>query len=88
VGYVYDPAVDEPPDEVDLLHDPSDKDDDSTRLLTKRGIMNVGALLLLIGGLLCLFIFYPVWYALRTRARNAAIDGNARINGTGQNPAL
>jgi beta-glucanase (GH16 family) len=91
VPYAYDPDVDdkEPPDEEDLLHDPEDKRPEKTSsLFAMRGFMNVGVLLLLILGLLCLFIFYPVLSFIRNNARNLAIDGNIRINGTGQAPAL
>ena len=49
-----------------------------------RGVVNVGVLVLLILGLLCLFVFYPVLTFYRDRAKNAAIQGNIRINGTGE----
>jgi hypothetical protein len=89
VAYAYDPAADdkEPPDAEDRLHDPDISDQKST-LLALRGLMNVGVLVLLITGLLCLFIFYPVLSFIRNNARNLAIDGNIRINGTGQAPVL
>ena len=38
--------------------------------------------------LACLFIFYPVLTFTRNNARNLAIDGNIRINATGQAPVL
>lgn len=91
VPYAYDPDVDdkEPPDEEDMLHDPDDKRPEKTSsLFAMRGFLNVGVLLLLIIGLLCLFIFYPVLSFIRNNARNLAIDGNIRINGTGQAPVL
>lgn len=91
VPYAYDPDIDdkEPPDEEDLLHDPDDKRPEKTSsLFAMRGFMNVGVLLLLILGLLCLFIFYPVLSFIRNNPRNLAIDGNIRINSTGQAPAL
>ncbi|KAF4609533.1 hypothetical protein D9613_012256 [Agrocybe pediades] len=47
-----------------------------------RGVFNVGVLVLLILGLLCLFVFYPVLTFYRDKARNLAIQGNIRINGT------
>ena len=48
-----------------------------------RGIANVSVLVALILGLLCLFIFYPVMSFYRDEARNNAIQGNVRVNGTG-----
>jgi len=48
-----------------------------------RGIANVSVLVSLILGLLCLFIFYPVMTFYRDEARNNAIQGNVRVNGTG-----
>jgi hypothetical protein len=90
IPYAYDPALDEKeaPDEVDLLHDPGDGKDERGRFFAMRGILNVGVLVLLIAALLCLFIFYPVLRSLQLDARNRAIDGNLRINGTGQAPVL
>ena len=89
VPYAYDPAVDdkEPPDEEDLLHDPDGKGR-TTSSFAWRGFLNVGVLVVLITGLLCLFIFYPVLTFIRNNARNLAIDGNIRINATGQAPVL
>jgi beta-glucan synthesis-associated protein KRE6 len=88
VPYIYDPADDlnEPLDEEDLLHDPSNKE--PTTGLALRGFLNVGVLVILTGGLLCLFVFYPVLSFLRDNARNLAIDGNININATGQSSAL
>jgi beta-glucanase (GH16 family) len=91
VPYAYDPDIDdkEPPDEEDMLHDPDDKGGEKTSSwFAMRGFLNVGVLLLLISGLLCLFIFYPVLRFIRDNARNLAIDGNIRINSTGQAPVL
>jgi hypothetical protein len=90
VPYAYDPALDEkePPDEVDLLHDPGDGKDDERVRFALRGILNVGVLVLLIAGLLCLFIIYPVLKSLQDSARNRAIDDSLRINATGQSPYL
>ncbi|EGN94554.1 glycoside hydrolase family 16 protein [Serpula lacrymans var. lacrymans S7.3] len=53
-----------------------------------RGMINVGVLLVLILGLLCLFIFYPVLSYVRNYDHMQAIDGNIMINGTGQAPLL
>jgi beta-glucan synthesis-associated protein KRE6 len=90
VPYAYDPALDEkePPDEVDLLHDPGDGKDDERVRFALRGILNVGVLVLLIAGLLCLFIIYPVLKSVQDSARNKAIDDSLHINATGQSPAL
>ncbi|KAF5372313.1 hypothetical protein D9615_009226 [Tricholomella constricta] len=89
VPYEYDPALDElePPDEEDLLHDPAARGHRKTRF-PWRGLLNVAVLLLLVLGLLCLFVFYPVLTFYRNEARNAKIDGNIRINATGQAPVL
>jgi hypothetical protein len=86
VPYAYDPAVDEndPPDEEDLLHDPTDEKFNNGSVIALRGVLNVGVLLALIAGLLCLFVFYPVLSYFRNNERNLAIDGNIRINATGQ----
>ena len=91
VPYAYDPAIDDqdPPDEEDMLHDPDGKGaKQNSTFLPWRGFLNVGVLLVLILGLLCLFIFYPVLTFIRNNARNLAIDGNIRINATGQAPKL
>jgi beta-glucanase (GH16 family) len=93
VPYAYDPTTDEmdPVDEEDMLHDPSDKKAvkrRSDRSLPWRGILNITALLLLIAGLLILFIFYPVLTFVRNAHRMSSIDGNIRVNGTGQVPVL
>ncbi|KDR79505.1 hypothetical protein GALMADRAFT_1243340 [Galerina marginata CBS 339.88] len=53
-----------------------------------RGIVNMSVLLILVLGLLCLFVFYPVLTFYRDAARNNAIEGNIRINSTGQAPVL
>ncbi|KAH0828825.1 hypothetical protein J3R83DRAFT_3294 [Lanmaoa asiatica] len=64
VPYPFDPNLHiTTPEDDDALHDPSD----DTPLYTSsgialRGLVNVGVLLLVIFGLLCLFIFYPVWH--------------------------
>ncbi|GLB40793.1 putative glycoside hydrolase family 16 protein [Lyophyllum shimeji] len=89
VPYEYDPAVDEmePPDEEDFLHDPNVKGVRKTNF-PWRGILNVAVLLGLILALLCLFVFYPVLTFYRNEARNQKIDGNIRINATGQAPVL
>jgi hypothetical protein len=55
VPYAYDPAVDDKEPE-DVLHDPEGKGKPSSAL-PWRGFLNVGVLLVLISGLLCLFIF-------------------------------
>ncbi|KAF8066469.1 beta-glucan synthesis-associated protein-domain-containing protein [Lyophyllum atratum] len=89
VPYEYDPALDEmePPDEEDFLHDPEAKGHRKTRF-PWRGLLNVAVLVGLIAALLCLFVFYPVLTFYRNAARNNKIDGNIRINATGQAPVL
>ncbi|TFK35297.1 beta-glucan synthesis-associated protein-domain-containing protein [Crucibulum laeve] len=73
-----------------MLHDPSEKGGlkGDKGHFPWRGLLNVGVLLLLILGLLCLFVFYPVMTFYRDQARNNRIDGNIRINATGQAPVL
>ncbi|KAF8624603.1 hypothetical protein AX17_007096 [Amanita inopinata Kibby_2008] len=92
IPYEYDPAIDEmgPTDDEDLLHDPrSDAHfGNSKATFPWRGIFNVGVLVILIFGLLTLFVFYPVYSFYRNAARNEAINGNIRINATGQAPVL
>ncbi|KAG6907629.1 hypothetical protein DXG01_008165 [Tephrocybe rancida] len=89
VPYEYDPAMDEldPIDDEDLLHDPKSHGIRKTRF-PWRGVLNVTVLMTLILALLCLFIFYPVLSFFRTEARNSRINGNIRINATGQAPQL
>ncbi|KAG6818359.1 hypothetical protein H0H93_005587 [Arthromyces matolae] len=89
VPYEYDPTLDMagPPDDEDFLHDPAVKGFRKTRF-PWRGLLNVFVLVTLILALLCLFVFYPVLTFYRNEARNARIDGNIRINATGQSPVL
>ncbi|KAG6886660.1 hypothetical protein C0992_002913, partial [Termitomyces sp. T32_za158] len=89
VAYEYDPGPDElePADEEDLIHDPAVHGVRKTRF-PWRGILNVAVLVGLVLALLCLFVFYPVLTFYRNEARNSRIDGNIRINGTGQAPVL
>ncbi|CAA7270511.1 unnamed protein product [Cyclocybe aegerita] len=92
VPYAYDPILDEneAPDDEDLLHDPNRKGGmrGDKGAFPWRGIMNVGVIIVLLLALLCLFIFYPVLSFYRDEAKNRAIDGNIRINATGQAPVL
>lgn len=83
--YVYDPEMDDklPPDDEDNLHDPDGKMK-SASIFGIRGFLNVGVLLILIAAIMALFVLYPVISFLRNNARNLAIDGNIRVNGTGQ----
>ncbi|KAG6860572.1 hypothetical protein C0995_009717 [Termitomyces sp. Mi166 len=89
VPYEYDPAADElePADEEDMMHDPAVHGVRKTRF-PWRGILNITVLVGLILALLCLFVFYPVLTFYRDEARNSRIDGNIRINATGQAPVL
>lgn len=56
----------------DWLHnpDPNEKNERDCDVFTKRGIVNVGALLVLTVGLLVLFIGYPILYVSLEIARN------------------
>ena len=87
IPYAYDPADDlnEAHNEEDDLHDPNHDHDDKTSF-PWRGLLNVGVLTALTAGILILFIFYPVLSYLQDSARRLAIDGNIRINSTGQVP--
>ncbi|CAL1711204.1 unnamed protein product [Somion occarium] len=89
IPYAYDPDLDmkEGPDDDDYLHRP-DYGENKRTLWSWRGFLNFGVLIILIVALLTLFICYPVLYFVRHNARNLAIDGNIRINGTGQAPVL
>ncbi|KII85737.1 glycoside hydrolase family 16 protein [Plicaturopsis crispa FD-325 SS-3] len=66
----------------------NEKDSRSSGGFGIRGTLNIGVLILLLGGLMCLFILYPVITFVQNNQRNLAIDGNININGTGQNPVL
>ncbi|KAF7301973.1 hypothetical protein MIND_00763400 [Mycena indigotica] len=96
VPYAYDPALDEldPPDDEDFLHDPSYKGGKNgyqgpsnfrrRRFFPWRGIANISMLLLVIGAILALFITYPVVSFFREEPVISLIDGNIRVNKTGQ----
>ncbi|KAL0958585.1 hypothetical protein HGRIS_013926 [Hohenbuehelia grisea] len=93
VPYAYDPALDElePIDDEDMLHDPDNRawsKQNLKKAFPWRGVLNVTVLIGLVAALLCLFIFYPVLTFFRNETRNLAIDGNIRINATGQAPVL
>ncbi|KAI0365988.1 beta-glucan synthesis-associated [Pilatotrama ljubarskyi] len=89
VPYAYDPDVDKdaPDDDDDLLHTP-DYGRNRRSYWSKRGILNVGVLVLLVAAVLTLFLCYPLLDFFRNEARNVAITANVRINGTGQAPVL
>ncbi|KIP01971.1 glycoside hydrolase family 16 protein [Phlebiopsis gigantea 11061_1 CR5-6] len=89
VPYAYDPDSDlkDETDEEDQLHT-GDPDEKKVILCSLRGILNVGVLVILIAALLTLFVCYPVLTFYRNLPRNNAIDGNVRINATGQAPVL
>jgi len=44
----------------DYLHNPDDQDGKDCNIFTKRGLLNVGSLILLLLGVLTLFVAYPV----------------------------
>ena len=89
VPYAYDPELDmkEGADDDDYLHRP-DYGEDKRALWSWRGILNISVLVILILALLTLFICYPVLDFVMKAPRNNAIDGNIRINATGQAPVL
>jgi hypothetical protein len=64
VPYPFDPSLHiNTPEDDDALHDPSDNTPlEASSGIAIRGFVNVGVLVLVILGLLCLFIFYPVWH--------------------------
>ncbi|KAF6743434.1 beta-glucan synthesis-associated protein-domain-containing protein [Ephemerocybe angulata] len=92
VPYAYEPELDDggPPDEEDFLHDPNAKGGvrGQRGAFPWRGILNVAVIVVLIGALLCLFVLYPVVRYYGDRERNLRIEGNVRINATGQAPVL
>ena len=67
---------------------PDGKPYHGSRSFPWRGVANIGVLVLLILGLLSLFMFYPLFRFYRDEKRNEAIEGNIRINATGQAPVL
>ncbi|KAG6886734.1 hypothetical protein C0995_005352 [Termitomyces sp. Mi166 len=89
VPYEYDPTADELElaDEEDMIHDPAVHGVRKTRF-PWRGILNITVLMGLILALLCLFVVYPVLTFYGDEARNCRIDGNIRINATGQASVL
>ncbi|CDO74392.1 Glycoside Hydrolase Family 16 protein [Trametes cinnabarina] len=89
VPYAYDPEVDKdaPDDDDDLLHTPEYGHNRHT-YISKRGILNIGVLIILIAAILALFLCYPLLDFFRNEKRNIAITANVRINGTGQAPVL
>ncbi|KAF9265804.1 SKN1-domain-containing protein [Marasmius fiardii PR-910] len=83
-----------PNDEEDILHDPKASPEQERRLyypgstgVSWRGFWNLGALALLVAGVLSLFLLYPIIIEIRNSARKALI-GNIRVNATGQIPLL
>ncbi|KAF9443205.1 glycoside hydrolase family 16 protein [Macrolepiota fuliginosa MF-IS2] len=90
IAYPYDPSQDEmdAPDEEDVLHDPSEKIRSKKSTFPWRGFLNVSVLIIILSSLLTLFVFYPVFSFYRDRTKNARIDGNVRVNNTGQTPVL
>lgn len=89
VPYAYDPDLDmkDEGDEDDLLHE-GDNPERWICFCSLRGLLNIGVLVILIGALLALFVCYPVVSFYHNNARNLAIDGNIRINATGQAAVL
>lgn len=85
VPYAYDPDADMgvDGDDDDFLHQ-SDPSDNKVFFCSWRGFLNVGVLVIIIVALLTLFVCYPVLNFYKNLARNNAIEGNLRINSTGQ----
>ena len=82
VPYAYDPDTDVT-EEDDYLHEPDPKDkNEGVSVWSGRGWLNIGALGVLIGALLALFICYPVVSYYQQRARNQFLSGNLPINDT------
>ena len=90
IPYAYDPDMDmkDEGDDEDFLHQGDYPDDRRMCFCSVRGFLNVGVLILLICALLALFVCYPVLSFYRNNSRNLAIDGNIRINATGQAAVL
>lgn len=90
VPYAYDPTFDhnQADDDEDALHDMRTPDK-KVSIFTSRGMLNIGTLLFLVGGLMALFVVYPVLTYFRDRFRGIdSRTGNIHINGTGQQPLL
>lgn len=49
-----------------------------------RGILTLSGLLITIGGILTLFVFYPIFAHFNGEGVRSAIVGNTRVNGSGQ----
>ncbi|KAL0572397.1 hypothetical protein V5O48_009557 [Marasmius crinis-equi] len=69
-----------------LYHDGKRKGGNSS--WSWRGFSNLGLLSLVLLALIALFLLYPVVTELDTRGIRSAIDGNIRVNATGQAPVL
>ncbi|KAG6826783.1 hypothetical protein H0H92_014412 [Tricholoma furcatifolium] len=84
VAYAWDPFEDgDDPD--DKLHSPDAKMlHDNGNSVSLQGCINITTIILLIGGLLTLFVMYPVYKFYTDNGANALIVGNTRINSTGQ----
>lgn len=60
----------------------------STGIWTLRGFSNIGFVVFLVAAMVALFLVYPVINSFMNKARQATIDGNIRVNATGQVPIL
>lgn len=87
VPYAFDPFMtDAESEEPDALHEgPEAK---ASHAMGSRGFINILVLLCLVLGLLTLFMVYPIITHFANNARRLAIDGNIRVNSTGQTPVL
>lgn len=81
------PAVSKPK-KKQVRMGPDGKPYHGSRSFPWRGVVNISVLVLLVLGLLSLFMLYPMLKFFRDEKRNEAIEGNIRINATGQAPVL
>ncbi|KXN82023.1 hypothetical protein AN958_03296 [Leucoagaricus sp. SymC.cos] len=94
IAYAYDPDLDEkgPPDEEDMMHDPTQRyhhsirKDIGRRIFHSRGLINVTTLVAMVLAILCLFVGYPIIAFYRDNGRTQLITMNTMINGSGQFP--
>lgn len=83
VPYAYDPAADEG-EGPDALHDPEAACIRRAGGVSWRGVANVGAMLAIVGGIIALFVLFPVLSMGHGGEREYRIAHNTAINSTGQ----
>ncbi|KAH7890663.1 beta-glucan synthesis-associated [Phlebopus sp. FC_14] len=84
IPYAYDPSDEKDVEEDDPIHDLDEKRSVASSGIALRGLLNVGVLVVLIGGLLSLFIAYPIVSYVHDLERSEAITGNTLVNESGQ----